>query len=118
MFRGLGTLPEYCPLLVSGSGEQVPSAVGPDLLHPALLRARVKVALTTCDHAGLCTIQKGAESSGIDLGWTTSDVNETMRVRVDSYFTRNCYEPTATSAVGVMIVYCSKCPKNNPIVHT
>ena len=34
------------PCWLSGSGEQVPSAVGPDLLHPALLRARVKVALT------------------------------------------------------------------------
>ena len=31
---------------MSGSGEQVPSAVGPNLLHPVLLRARVKVALT------------------------------------------------------------------------
>ena len=36
--------------MVLGSGEQVPSAVGPDLLHPALLRARVKVALTDARH--------------------------------------------------------------------
>ena len=34
------------PCRLSRSSEQVPSAVGPDLLHPALLRARVKVALT------------------------------------------------------------------------
>ena len=34
------------PCRLSRSSEQVPSAVGPNLLHPALLRARVKVALT------------------------------------------------------------------------
>ena len=49
LFHGLGSLLEYCPLWLSRSSEQVPSAVGPDLLHPALLRARVKVALTGSD---------------------------------------------------------------------
>ena len=39
------------PCQLSGSGEQVPSAVGPDLLHPVLLRARVKVALTPSSSA-------------------------------------------------------------------
>ena len=34
------------PCWLSRSGEEVPSAVGPDLLHLALLRARVKVTLT------------------------------------------------------------------------
>ena len=34
------------PCWLSRSSEQVPSAVGPNLLHPALLRARVKVAPT------------------------------------------------------------------------
>ena len=41
------------PCWLSRSGEQTPSAVGPGLLHPALLRARVKVALTTVSAADI-----------------------------------------------------------------